>query len=620
MGSEEQAEVSMSMGLDAQLDYVSRVLVSLDWSQRRKGCEVAAMIGTQMGSAHMERLAGTLVGVALMDGDAEVRQAAVQAIVTFNDDVKREAARRIAEEGLRYELESLHCSRRNVKSAACAAIGWLGPEFGLPYLEILQDCLKDKSSLVKKRAMAALSAWGPPVASQEIARMVVQDLGRAVIGDRDPPVRAAACDALGSILEGAPDLPLPLPEEPDEDDEAVDAVDVLLDEESLPARARTESDEEMEPLNIAIRYITRVLQSDDYASVRRAAASALGSIGGDVCVAQAECLFVVTMQDSDKEVRLRAATSLTKLGGRYSQQIAEALAMALEGRDKDPFAKLTAVQALHVQGCLDAQHANTVGSALLDVDDDVRELAALTLLSTDEEARLPFGKRLMLTALQDKVPYVQAAAILALEALSGRLAVADFAADLATGLESEEVSARWGALKAMRALGVDAVEPYSRELAMLLSDDSWYVRSLATDMLLELGPRGAEESQPVLVKALHNLDQEVRSTAAIALGRHGQVASQHAAAVCSRMLANRPGVKSDDPDADLSEKMEVRVACMWALGQFHPDSVVPLLHNLDDGLFHRNTEYRLAATEALTNLGPRAVALRKDHQIGRAHV
>eukprot|EP00913_Durusdinium_trenchii_P035067 g32804.t1 len=125
------------------------------------------MIGTQMGSAHMERLAGTLVGVALMDGDAEVRQAAVQAIVTFNDDVKREAARRIAEEGLRYELESLHCSRRNVKSAACAAIGWLGPEFGLPYLEILQDCLKDKSSLVKKRAMAALSAWGPPVASQE---------------------------------------------------------------------------------------------------------------------------------------------------------------------------------------------------------------------------------------------------------------------------------------------------------------------------------------------------------------------------------------------------------------------------------------------------------------------
>lgn len=81
------------------------------------------------------------------------------------------------------------------------------------------------------------------------------------------------------------------------------------------------------------------------------------------------------------------------------------------------------------------------------------------------------------------------------------------------------------------------------------------------------------------------------------------------------MLANRPGVKSDDPDADLSEKIEVKTACMWALGQLDPESVVPLIHNLDDGLFHRNTEYRLAATEALTRLGPKAVALRKD-QLG----
>eukprot|EP00434_Breviolum_minutum_P015422 symbB.v1.2.013587.t3/scaffold964.1/size148446/3 len=143
-------------------------------------------------------------------------------------------------------------------------------------------------------------------------------------------------------------------------------------------------------------------------------------------------------------------------------------------------------------------------------------------------------------------------------------------------------------------------------------DDSWYVRTLATEMLLELGPRGAASSQPVLVKTLHSLDSEVRRTSAIALGRHGEVASPHAASLCTRMLANRPGVKSDDPDADLSERIDVKTACMWALGQLNPDSVVPLLHNLDDGLFHRNTEYRLAATEALTKLGPKAVALRKD--------
>lgn len=439
--------------------------------------------------------------------------------------------------------------------------------------------------------------------------MLVQDLGRAVIGDRDPPVRAAACDALGSILEGAPDLPHPVVEEPEDDDDEVDE----LQEEPV-ARARTLSDEELQPLNIAVRYITRVLQSDDYASVRRSAASALGSIGGEVCVAQAECLFVATLQDKDKEVRLRAAASLTKLGGLYTQQIAEALAMALEGRDLDPSAKLAAVGALHTQGTLDQKYATTVSSALLDADADVRELAAWTLLNA-EEASLPYGKRLMSTAVNDKVAYVQAAAVNVLQALSGQLAPSDFAEQLAAGLSSEDVSARWGALKALRALGLDAVEPYSRELALLLSDDSWYVRSLATEMLLELGPRGSSDSQPVLVKALHSLDSEVRRTSAITLGKHGEVASHHAAALCTRMLANRPGVKSDDPDADLSEKIEVKTACMWALGQLDPESVVPLIHNLDDGLFHRNTEYRLAATEALTRLGPKAVALRKD-QLG----
>ncbi|CAJ1377036.1 unnamed protein product [Effrenium voratum] len=273
-----------------------------------------------------------------------------------------------------------------------------------------------------------------------------------------------------------------------------------------------------------------------------------------------------------------------------------------------------AAEALHSQGPLAAEHTTTLSSALLDVDEDVRELAALTLLATGE-ASLPCQRRLMRTALNDNASHVQAAAICVLELLSGQLAAADFAAELAAALESDRVSARWGALKALQALGADAVEPYAHQLALLLSDDSWFVRSLATELLLELGPRGAENSQPVLVKALHNLDQEVRRTAAIALGKHGQVASCRASALCTRMLANRPGVKSNDPEVDLSERLDVKTACMWALGQLHPDSVVPLLHHLDDGLFHRNSEYRLAATEALHNLGPAAVELRKD-QLG----
>eukprot|EP00437_Effrenium_voratum_P029817 CAMPEP_0181415498 /NCGR_PEP_ID=MMETSP1110-20121109/10048_1 /TAXON_ID=174948 /ORGANISM="Symbiodinium sp., Strain CCMP421" /LENGTH=591 /DNA_ID=CAMNT_0023538403 /DNA_START=1 /DNA_END=1772 /DNA_ORIENTATION=- len=591
----------MSMGVDAQLDYVNRVLHSSEWSQRRKACEVAAAIGGSIGRPAQEALSRTLINVTLNDGDAEVRHAAVCALATFDPEVRVATASELCTEGLRYELESLHSSRRNVKSAACNAMGVLGPECGMPYLQDLQDCLRDKSSLVKKTALAALGAWGLPVAAHENARIVVQELGRAVIGDRDPGVRAAACDALGRILEGAPPLFKPPEAEPE-------VVDEDSDEEPVGrTRTRTESDEELEPTAVAVRYMVRILHDDDYASVRRAAAAALGSIGGDVCAAQAECLLVAALQDKDKEVRLRAAESLAKLGGLFCQQIAEALAMALEGGREGTGTRLAA-EALHSQGPLAAEHTTTLSSALLDVDEDVRELAALTLLATGE-ASLPCQRRLMRTALNDNASHVQAAAICVLELLSGQLAAADFAAELAAALESDRVSARWGALKALQALGADAVEPYAHQLALLLSDDSWFVRSLATELLLELGPRGAENSQPVLVKALHNLDQEVRRTAAIALGKHGQVASCRASALCTRMLANRPGVKSNDPEVDLSERLDVKTACMWALGQLHPDSVVPLLHHLDDGLFHRNSEYRLAATEALHNLGPAAVEL-----------
>ncbi|CAE7562788.1 unnamed protein product, partial [Symbiodinium necroappetens] len=93
--------------------------------------------------------------------------------------------------------------------------------------------------------------------------------------------------------------------------------------------------------------------------------------------------------------------------------------------------------------------------------------------------------------------------------------------------------------------------------------------------------------------ALHSLDQEVRRNVALALGKQAKA--------------------GDDPDADLSERLEVRTACMWALGQLEPEAVMPHIHNLDDGLFHRNPRYRLVATQALANLGPKAIQSRKDH-------
>ena len=66
-----------------------------------------------------------------------------------------------------------------------------------------------------------------------------------------------------------------------------------------------------------------------------------------------------------------------------------------------------------------------------------------------------------------------------------------------------------------------------------MSDASWYIRTLATELVHELGELGSlvvKSSQLVWSKALHSLDQEVRRNA-------------------------------------VSERLEVRTTCKWALGE-----------------------------------------------------
>ena len=81
--------------------------------------------------------------------------------------------------------------------------------------------------------------------------------------------------------------------------------------------------------------------------------------------------------------------------------------------------------------------------------------ALLELAQSHSEKVIP---RLMNTALQDKVPHVQLVALRVLEALSGRICAAESAAQLAGALQSEHVAARWGAMRALRALDTDAMK------------------------------------------------------------------------------------------------------------------------------------------------------------------
>ena len=99
-----------------------------------------------------------------------------------------------------------------------------------------------------------------------------------------------------------------------------------------------------------------------------------------------------------------------------------------------------------------------------------------------------------------------------------------------------------------------------RELAIPVSDAFWYIRTLATELvheLGELGPLGVKSSQLVGSKALHSLDQEVRRNA-------------------------------------VSERLEARTTCKWALGDWswkvrcHTSITLTMVFSLEPEISNRH--------------------------------
>ena len=111
----------------------------------------------------------------------------------------------------------------------------------------------------------------------------------------------------------------------------------------------------------------------------------------------------------------------------------------------------------------------------------------------------------------------------------------------------------------------------ARELAIPGSDAFWYIRTLATELvheLGELGPLGVKCSQLVWSKASHSLDQEVRRNA-------------------------------------VSERLEARTTCKWALGQQELESAMPHIYNPDDGLFTGTRDIESSRCKLLPTSGRR---------------
>eukprot|EP00439_Symbiodinium_sp_Y106_P064962 s2700_g10.t1 len=186
------------------------------------------------------------------------------------------------------------------------------------------------------------------------------------IGDRDPTVRAASCDAPGpkmphgheSLVEkrcpglamcwpraqegafsdraGAPELPpLPRPEEEaaaeaEEEAEATaesDAKPPEADAEGEDAEARprartrtdTDTDEELQPLAVSVRYIARLLQSDEYACAQ-VVALAMASFGRKSKVAKPGAVSSKTTEEKKDRVSLKELLAEEEERERFAEE------------------------------------------------------------------------------------------------------------------------------------------------------------------------------------------------------------------------------------------------------------------------------------------------------------
>eukprot|EP00931_Biecheleriopsis_adriatica_P088371 TRINITY_DN62706_c0_g1_i1.p1 TRINITY_DN62706_c0_g1~~TRINITY_DN62706_c0_g1_i1.p1 ORF type:complete len:714 (-),score=159.97 TRINITY_DN62706_c0_g1_i1:72-2213(-) len=658
---EAEDETAHLFGFEAKVQDIKRDLdPGKDWSTRLTACEVCLELGEQAGPRVWELIAQTclldsdtqvreaaLAAFAPFSHDVKVDLAAKIAKDGLNfSQETRLLSRRIVrtagahaigvlgfEYGSPYIIDMLHSLRDSSSTVRAATAGALGkwgpavqpvdvtlfsidfnPEQEQQWREQMQEAL-DKWLIERNFLIYVVDQsgqrlnWTEPFGSVQVGRtgsepflempvpesfpltvygkmgeMLLRELCRTIRKDLDVNVRCASCTALGMMLAGAGN--------PVIEDEATK-------KKKNKNRVEPETDDELPTVVVAVREIIAVMQTDTYSSVRVSAAQSIGIIGGEVCASQAECLFVAALQDETKEVRLAAAESLAKLGGLFTQQIAEALGMALEGGDGDAFIRQMAVDALHtVGGCAEA-YVDKVEDATICVDHEVREIAALTIAALGKQAATPSGARLFNLALHDTEDYVQAAAVKALEVLGGQLEVSDYAEQLSVAMADERVAVRWGALQAMRALGINAIMPHAGRLAQLLSDDSWYVRRLAAELLDLLGPESAAYSLADLKEALINIDFDVRLTATNALAKLGLAASSCASAVAENIRTE--------------ENTSVRNACMHTLGQFGEQAALPFIDDIDLGLMSRDPAFRLATVLAVEHLGGEVVALRKDH-------
>ncbi len=475
----------------------------------------------------------------------------------------------------------------NLQATAFAALAAFAPDAtnprGQPGAGEPKNAITELREAMKKQDQNARLAAAVAVGqlAQDLT-VTVRELA-SLLRDNQPPVRAAAAEALGHIGPAAR-LAYPALEEAFQGDA----------QETVRKNANIAMKKIGPPTANDLVSALEQLGKDKDGGARAAAAQVIRLIRPDLRLV--EPALRDALEDKDAGVRVSAAQALYALD-RQAEGVLEELMAGL----KDTDAHVRARAALALAGMrADAQKAvEPLAVALQDPDAEVRFKAAFALSAIGRAAKSKLPQ--LAGALKDSDTKVRLYAARALWEIDPRPAEAGPVVEtFAKALDHNEGDMRFTAVVGLemiaRALRSESDPPPALigavpALAARLKDNDADVRSRSARALAYIGP-AAVLAVPELTKALEHADANLRSHAAFALMHIGEGAKKAALPALGKALEDK-------------KNAEVRLFAAQALWKLEGNSerVLPVLQKL---MAEKDGELRARTARALGTLGKKA--------------
>ncbi|MCP4652057.1 MAG: hypothetical protein GY858_01555 [Candidatus Omnitrophica bacterium] len=476
----------------------------------------------------------------LKDPDSKVRVNSARALAAIGPAAK---------EAISALTKALKDGNKYVRWNSAWALGQIGPA-AEPAVSSLIEALKDKDWVVRANSATALGEIGP---AAEPALVRLRKLAK---NDPDEEVRTAVQEAIGKIEKGSESVGT-------EDAEVDRLIKGLKDPDPKVRKDSARVLGKIGPAaKPAVSALIEALKDPDF-KVRANSAGTLGDIGP--AAKEAVSALIEALKDENKSVRRNSAGTLGDIGPAAKEAVS-ALIEAL--KDENKSVRSNSAGALGKIGPAAKEAVSALAEALKDEDENVRQNSA--------------------GALGDIGP-------------AAKEAVSDLIGTLTDKNNDVSYNSAW-------ALG--EIGPAAKPTLTRLSDLSKQgfnekLRTAAQEAIEKIEKGSAEDASVEeaeidrLIRGLENVDYNVRSDSATALGRIGLAAKKAVPDLIERLA---------------DQKAKVRMVSSWALGQIGSVSdevMLLLISTLEDS----NHDTREGSAWALSYIGPAAepalVQLRK---------